>query len=137
MQGRTLVVKYNDVEIPDYEFYSWKELDKFAAENNLLQGTDYTIDDVNWVITLTDAGAEKLGMGGGSEDEEGSGEVTGETWTVLDPEGNEVMTFESLEAAQAYAEENGLTFGDDFTMNNENQTITLTADGWEKVSAGA
>ena len=110
---------------------------KFAAENNLLQGTDYTIDDVNWVITLTDAGAEKLGMGGGSEDEEGSGEVTGETWTVLDPEGNEVMTFESLEAAQAYAEENGLTFGDDFTMNNENQTITLTADGWEKVSAGA
>ena len=36
-----------------------------------------------------------------------------------------------------YAEENGLTFGDDFTMNNENQTITLTADGWEKVSAGA
>ena len=128
MQGRTLVVKYNDVEIPDYEFYSWKELDKFAAENNLLQGTDYTIDDVNWVITLTDAGAEKLGMGGGSDNE---------TWTVLDPEGNEVMTFESLEAAQAYAEENGLTFGDDFTMNNENQTITLTADGWEKVSAGA
>ena len=133
MQGRTLVVKYNDVEI-DYEFYSWKELEIFATEHNLIQETDYIIDDVNWVITLTDAGAEKLGMGGGSE-EEGSGEVTGETWTVLNPAGDFLETFDSLEAAQAYAEENGLTFGDDFTMNNENQTITLTDAGWDKVQA--
>ena len=112
---------------------------EFAVEFYGFEEADYTKDDATKTITLTASGFAKVqaAMGGGSEDEEGSGEVTGETWTVLDPEGNEVMTFESLEAAQAYAEENGLTFGDDFTMNNENQTITLTADGWEKVSAGA
>lgn len=111
---------------------------EFAVEFYGFEEADYTKDDATKTITLTASGFAKVqaAMGGGSE-EEGSGEVTDETWTVLNPEGNEVMTFPSLEAAQAYAEENGLTFGDDFTMNNENQTITLTADGWEKVSAGA
>ena len=132
MQGRTLVVKYNDVEI-DYEFYSWKELEIFATEHNLIEETDYIIDDVNWVITLTDAGAEKLGIGGGSGEE--GGEVTGETWTVMYG-GITVETFESLEAAGAFASNIGLEENVDYTVNNETQTITLTAAGAEKVGIG-
>ena len=100
---------------------------EFAVENFGFVEADYTKDDATKTITLTASGWEKVEavMGGGSEDEEGSGELTSETWTVLDPEGKEVMTFESLEAAQAYAEENGLVLDVDYTVDEENHTITL------------
>ena len=118
-------------------FPSLEAAGAFATENGLDSDVDYTMDPENQTITLTADGWEKVqaAMGGGSEEE--GGEVTGETWTVLDPEGNEVMSFPSLEAADAFATENGLDSDVDYTMDHENQTITLTADGWEKVSAGA
>ena len=110
---------------------------EFAVEYFGFVEADYSKDDATKTITLTASGFAKVqaAMGGGSEEE--GGEVTGETWTVLDPEGNEVMSFPSLEAAGAFATENGLDSDVDYTMDPENQTITLTADGWEKVSAGA
>ena len=113
-----------------------EELDA-AVEHFGFVEADYDKNDATKTVTLTASGWAKVqaAMGGGSE-EEGS-EVTGETWTVLDPEGNEVMSFPSLEAAGAFATENGLDSDVDYTMDHENQTITLTADGWEKVSAGA
>lgn len=127
-------------DIPDSdEDFSWKmpeeELEAAVEDFGFEEG-DFTQDDATKIITLTASGYEKVqaAMGGGSE-EEGSGEVTGETWTVLNPAGDFLESFDSLEAAQAYAEENGLTFGDDFTMNNENYTITLTDAGWDKVQA--
>ena len=110
-----------------------EELDA-AVEHFGFVEADFTKNDATKTVTLTDSGWAKVqaAMGGGS-----GGEVTGETWTVLNPEGDEVMTFPSLEAASAFATENGLDSGVDFTMDLENQTITLTADGWAKVSAGA
>ena len=110
---------------------------EYAVEHFGFGEGDFIQNDAEKTITLTESGWAKVqaAMGGGSEEE--GGEVTGDTWTVLDPEGNEVMTFDSLEEAGAFATENGLDSDVDYTMNNENQTITLTADGWEKVSAGA
>lgn len=64
---------------------------------DLVEGTDYNIDHKNKYINFTDSGVEKLGIG--SDDE---------TWTVLDPEGNPLETFESLEAAGAFASSNEL-----------------------------
>ena len=112
-----------------------EELDA-AVEHFGFVEADYNKDDATKTVTLTASGWEKVQalMGGGSE-EEGSGEGTSEEWTVLDPERNEVMSFPSLEAAGTFATENGLDSGVDYTMNNENQTITLTASGWAKVQA--
>jgi len=95
---------------------------------DLVEGTDYNIDHKNKYINFTDSGVEKLGMGGGSDDE---------TWTVLDPEGNTLETFESLEAAGAFASSSGLVEVVDYDIDFDNQTITLTAEGLAKVSAGA
>ena len=106
-------------------------LEDFPSEvehYGLVEGTDYTIDHENKYINFTDSGAEKLGMSGGSDDE---------TWTVLDPEGNTLETFESIEAANAFASSIGLVQDDDFAIDFDNQTITLTAEGLAKVSAGA
>lgn len=96
-----------------YEFEDYVEL--------LVEGDDYSKDDTTKTITLTASGWAKVQalMGGGSEEE--GGEVTG--WTVM-YDGDTVETFESLEAAQAYAEENGLT-SDDYTVDEETHTITL------------
>ncbi|MBQ8353867.1 MAG: hypothetical protein IJX32_04955 [Spirochaetaceae bacterium] len=95
---------------------------------SLVEGTDYEIDHEDMLIIFTDAGAEKLGMGGGSGEE---------TWTILDPEGNTLKTFESLEAAGAFASSIGLEEDVDYTIDFEAQTITLTAEGLAKVPAGA
>ena len=97
-----------------------------ADHYGLVEGTDYTIDYENKYIKFTDSGVEKLGMGGGSDDE---------TWTVLDPEGNTLETFESIEAANAFASSIGLVQDDDFAIDFDNQTITLTAEGLAKVQA--
>ena len=92
---------------------------------DLVEGTDYTIDHENKYINFTDSGVEKLGMSGGSDDE---------TWTVM-YNGITVDTFESLEAAGAFASNIGLVENVDYTVNNETQTITLTDAGWIKVQA--
>ena len=103
---------------------------EYAVEHFGFGEGDFIQNDAEKTITLTESGWAKVqaAMGGG-------GEVTGDTWTVLDPEGNEVMIFDSLEEAGAFATENGLDSDVDYTMNNENQTITLTAAGWTKVQA--
>lgn len=86
---------------------------------------DYNKDDATKTITLTASGYAKVqaAMGGGAGGDD-SDEVTSETWTVKDSEGNTLMTFASLDAAQAYANETGLT-PDDYTVDEENHTITL------------
>ena len=132
IQDATWTISYPDegFETTELEFM----LLDFYEFFGLVDG-DYTKDDAAKTITLTDSGWAKVqaAMGGDPEGDE----VTGDTWTALDPEGNTLMTFPSLEAAQAYAEENGLELGVDYTVDFENQTITLTEDGLEKVSAGA
>ena len=103
-------------------------LEDFPSEvehYGLVEGTDYTIDHENKYINFTDSGVEKLGMSGGSDDE---------TWTVM-YNGITVDTFESLEAAGAFASNIGLVENVDYTVNNETQTITLTDAGWIKVQA--
>lgn len=111
-------VYYDEEELMKDFLY---EIEDYASSINLGEA-DYTKDDAAKTITLTASGWAKVqaDMGGGSEDDE----VISETWTVVDSEGNEVMTFESLEAAQAYAETNGLT-SDDYTVDEETHTITL------------
>ena len=116
------------LKMPEEEFEA-------AVENFGFVEADYTINEATKTVTLTDSGWAKVqaAMGGGS----GSGEITSETWTVLGPEGNTLMTFNSLDEAAAFATENGLNSGDDYTMDYEAQTITLTEEGLAKVSAGA
>ena len=125
-------------DIPDSdEDFSWKmpeeELEA-AVENSGFVEADYTKDDATKTITLTASGYEKVQalMGGGSGEE--GGEVTSETWTVM-YNGITVDTFESLEAAGAFASNIGLVENVDYTVNNETQTITLTDAGWIKVQA--
>jgi len=103
-------------------FESLDVADTFVSSIGLEEDVDYTIDDATKTITLL------------TED---SWEKVNAAWTVLDPEGNFLMAFPSLEAASAFATENGLDLNNDCTMDNGTNTITLTADGWEKVSAGA
>ena len=107
-----------------------------AVERFGFEEADFTKNDATKTITLTASGWAKVqaAMGGDSEDEEG-GEITSETWTVLDPDGTVVKTFGSLEEAQAYAKENELDSGVHFNMNGETKTITLTDSGWAKVQA--
>lgn len=111
-----------------YEFEDYVEL--------LVEGDDYSKDETTKTITLTASGYEKVqaAMGGGSGGDD-SGEVTGETWTILNPAGDFLESFESLEAANEYATENGLVLNVDYTVDYENQIITLTEAGWEKVQA--
>lgn len=131
IQDATWTISYPDggFEATELEFM----LLDFYESFGLVDG-DYTKDDAAKTITLTDSGWAKVqaAIGGNPE-----GGVTSETWTVLDSEGNTFATFPSLEAAQAFATEKGLNSGDDYTVDFENQTITLTEDGLEKVSAGA
>ena len=103
-------------------FESLGVADIFVSSIGLEEDVDYTIDDATKTITLlTEDSLEKVNA----------------AWTVLDPEGNFLMAFPSLDAASAFATENGLDVNNDWTMDNGNQTITLTVAGWEKVSAGA
>lgn len=99
-----------------------EELDAAVEYYGFGEG-DFIQNDAEKTITLTESGWAKVQalMGGGSGEDD-SGEVTG--WTVVDPEGNTLMTFDSLEAAQAYANESGLT-PDDYTVDEETHTITL------------
>lgn len=131
IQDATWTISYPDegFEVTELEFM----LLDFYESFGLVDG-DYTKDDAAKTITLTDSGWAKVqaAMGGDPE----GGEVTSETWTVLDPEGNTLMTFPSFEAAQAYATENGLDSDVDYTMDPENQTITLTEAGLAKVPTG-
>ena len=72
---------------------------------------DYTINEATKTVTLTASGWAKV--------------EAADSWTILDSEGNVVTTFESLEEAQAYAEENGLVSGVDYIMDEDANTITL------------
>ena len=110
-----------------------EELEAAVEKYGFVDG-DFTKDDATKTITLTASGYEKVQalMGGGSG-EEGGG-VTSETWTVM-YNGITVDTFESLEAAGAFASNIGLVENVDYTVNNETQTITLTDAGWIKVQA--
>lgn len=122
-------------DIPDSdEDFSWKmpeeELEA-AVENFGFEEDDYTKDDTTKTITLTASGWAKVqaAMGGGSEDEEG-GEVTG--WTVM-YNGTTVETFESFEEVETFGSSIELVEDDDYTVDYENQIITLTDAGAEKV----
>ena len=115
------------LKMPEEEFEA-------AVENFGFVEADYTINEATKTVTLTDSGWAKVQalMGGGSGEE--GGEVTSETWTVM-YNGITVDTFESLEAAGAFASNIGLVENVDYTVNNETQTITLTDAGWIKVQA--
>ena len=110
---------------------------EFAVEYFGFVEADYTKDDATKTITLTASGWEKVEavMGGGSEDEEGSGEVTSETWTVM-YSGVTVQTFSSFEEAEIFASSIGLEEDVDYTVDYETQIITLTDAGAEKVGMG-
>ena len=112
-----------------YEFEDYVEL--------LVEEDDYSKDDATKTITLTASGYEKVqaAMGGGSEDEEGSGEVTSETWTVM-YRGFTVQTFSSFEEAEIFASSIGLEENIDYIVDYETQIITLTDAGAEKVGMG-
>ena len=122
-------VRYEEEDLMKDFFYDYVEL--------LVEEDDYSKDDATKTITLTASGYEKVqaAMGGGSEDEEGSGEVTSETWTVM-YRGFTVQTFSSFEEAEIFASSIGLEENIDYIVDYETQIITLTDAGAEKVGMG-
>ena len=127
----TWTVMYNGITVDTFE--SLEAAGAFASNIGLVENVDYTVNNETQTITLTDAGWIKVQAMGGGSGEEGGG-VTSETWTVM-YNGITVDTFESLEAAGAFASNIGLVENVDYTVNNETQTITLTDAGWIKVQA--
>ena len=99
-------------------FPSLTDAGAFATEYGLTVDADYTMDNGTQTITLTADGWEKL-----------------QPWTVLDSQGNEVMTFESLKEAEDFASTFDLTEGDDYSKDDAENTITLTESGLAKVQA--
>ena len=119
-------VRYEEEDLMKDFFYEFEDYVELLVEED-----DYSKDDATKTITLTASGYEKVqaAMGGGSEDEEG-GEVTG--WTVM-YNGTTVETFESFEEVETFASSIELVEDDDYTVDYENQIITLTDAGAEKV----
>lgn len=125
-------VRYEEENLMKDFFYEFEDYVELLVEED-----DYSKDDATKTITLTASGYEKVqaAMGGGSEDEEGSGEVTSETWTVM-YRGFTVQTFSSFEEAEIFASSIGLEENIDYIVDYETQIITLTDAGAEKVGMG-
>ncbi|WP_303920448.1 Ig-like domain-containing protein, partial [Treponema berlinense] len=128
-------VVYNGEPI-DEGTYTLEEAKALANKYELAEGTDYTIDEANKKIVLTDTGMQKVAaaMGGGSGEGGETGGSTGGTGEYKVVYGDITIAEDlTLEAATAMAEHYGLVETTDYTINTETKTITLTDSGMKKV----
>lgn len=130
-------VWYNGKAVEDKEgkiTLIYGELEEMAKDLKLEKTKDYTLDEVNKRVVLTQSGYKKVQPD--SSDQSPSGpeiQPENEVWAVYyngNPLGDDFTgTFAELEAK---AKELDLKLGDDYTLDETNRRIVLTESGFQK-----
>ena len=118
-------VMYSGITLQTFE--SLEAAETFASNSGLEENVDYTVDYETQIITLTTAGAEKVGMGGDTEGGD-SGEVyyymhNGELY------GGQNTLEDFLYEVELY----NLVEGTDYEIDHENMCINFTDSGCAKL----
>ena len=118
-------VMYSGITLQTFE--SLEAAETFASNSGLEENVDYTVDYETQIITLTAAGAEKVGIGGDTEGGD-SGEVyyymhNGELY------GGQNTLEDFLYEVELY----DLVEGTDYEIDHENMCINFTDSGCAKL----